>query len=292
MMEQRVRCAAIDAEGLRDGIDEAADARHGFGRQHEDDAADRDHVEEDAENAAAQHRERHVVLRVLHLLGGAVLQLEADVVEEQHRHETEEHGPRRREVGGAEAGDPVLDAVDDHRDREEAEDEDAHEGADVRDPLALTQRDDRDADRDPDEDELEEVVAERAVPDVEDVRAPGVGRDEGERAADPERVRDPVEDRRDTPVQSAEGELDPLVRATLHRERAPDLRHHEHVRRHEEQRERHEPEEALGAVRRDRAERVQPDECADREEDHVEPPQRFDELALLLLRERRRVDGV
>ena len=47
-----------------------------------------------------------------------------------------------------------------------------------------------------------------------------------------------------------------------------------------------------GPFRCDRAERVEPDERADREEDHVEAPQRLDELALLLLRERRRVDGV
>ena len=109
------------------------------------------------------------LLRVVHLLGGAVLQLEADVVEEQHRHEAEEDRARRRQVAGAEAGDAVLDPVDEHGDREEAEHDDAHERADVRDPLAVAQRDDRDADRDPDEDELEEVVAEGAVADAEDV---------------------------------------------------------------------------------------------------------------------------
>ena len=43
-----------------------------------------------------------------------------------------------------------------------------------------------------------------------------------------------------------------------------------------------EPEEALRAVRRDGAERVEPDERADREEHHVEPAQRLDQLALLL----------
>ena len=42
------------------------------------------------------------LLRVVHLLGGAVLQLEADVVEEQHRHEAEEDRARRRHVAEAE----------------------------------------------------------------------------------------------------------------------------------------------------------------------------------------------
>ena len=40
-----------------------------------------------------RRRARHVVLRVLHLLGGAVLQLEADVVEQQQRDEREEDAP-------------------------------------------------------------------------------------------------------------------------------------------------------------------------------------------------------
>src|SRR3954469_19576724 len=89
----------------------------------------------------------------------------------------------------------------------------------VRDPLPVAERDDRDADRDPDEDELVEVVAEAAVADREDVRRPGVLRDECERAADPERIRHPVEDRRETALEAAERELGPLVRAALLRER-------------------------------------------------------------------------
>ena len=50
----------------------------------------------------------HVALRILHLLGGAVLELEADVVEEQQRHEAEEDGPRRAQSRGGESGDAVL----------------------------------------------------------------------------------------------------------------------------------------------------------------------------------------
>ena len=47
--QQRVRGAAVDAERLRDGVDEAADAGDVLARQHEHDAEDRDHVEQHAE---------------------------------------------------------------------------------------------------------------------------------------------------------------------------------------------------------------------------------------------------
>ena len=58
----------------------------------------------------------HVLLRVLHLLGRAVLQLEADVVEQQQRHEAEEHRELERvEVAGRVAVDAVLDRVDERR---------------------------------------------------------------------------------------------------------------------------------------------------------------------------------
>src|SRR5581483_1108798 len=112
---------------------------------------------------------------------------------------------------------------------------------------------------------------------------------EGERAADPERVRHPVEDRGDATVEAPERQLRPLVRAALHRVGGADLRHQEHVGGDEEDRREHEPEEALRAVLRDGPERVEADERADREEHHVEPAQRLDQLALLLEGERRRL---
>ena len=185
-----------------------------------------------------------------------------------------------------EAGRAVLEPVDDDRDREEPEHDGAQDGAEVRDLLSVAQRDDRDADRDPDEYQLERVVAERRRAELEHVRAPRVVRDERERAADPERVRDPVQDRRDAAVHAAERHLRPLVRPALLRERASHLGHEEHVRGHEDDREHDEPEESLGPVRRDRAERVEPDERTDGEEDHVETAERLDELALLVQRKR------
>src|SRR5204863_5786720 len=83
-------------------------------------------------------------------------------------------------------------------------------------------------------------------------------------------------------VEAAEGHLHPLIRTALLRERGADLGHHEHVRRNEDDREQDQPEEALGPVRGDRAERVEPDERADGEEHHVEAAQRLDQLALLV----------
>ena len=101
-------------------------------------------------------------LGVDHLLGGAVLELEADVVEENQRCQCEEDGERGLHVTGGEAGDAVLDRIDDERDREEPEHEHARDRAGVRDPLALLDRGDRHTDREPDEEELEDVVTGRA----------------------------------------------------------------------------------------------------------------------------------
>jgi hypothetical protein len=166
---------------------------------------------------------------------------------------------------------------------------DAEQRTEVGDVLAVPQRRDRHADRDPDERELERVVAHRAVADLEHLAAPRRRGDERERAADPERVRHPVEDRGDPAVEAAEGELHPLVRPALLREGASDLGHQEHVRGDEQQGEDDQPGEALRAVRGDRPEGVEADERADGEEHHVEPAQRLDELALLLQSELRRV---
>jgi hypothetical protein len=141
-----------------------------------------------------------------------------------------------------------------------------------------------------DEEQLEEVVRDRAGADIGEVvaRVPGRRGDERKRAADPERVRDPVEDRRDAGVEAPEGELGPLVRATLLGERAADLRHDEHVGEDERDGEHDQPGEALPSRRRHQPERVQADERADQEEQHVEAPQRLDQLALLLQRQLRR----
>jgi hypothetical protein len=60
-------------------------------RQHQEDPEDRDHVAEDAEHGTLEDRDRDIALWVLHLLGGAVLELEPDVVDEQHGHQPDEH---------------------------------------------------------------------------------------------------------------------------------------------------------------------------------------------------------
>ena len=138
-------------------------------------------------------------------------------------------------------------------------------------------------------DELEDVVAGRRRPDVEDVRPPRIGRDERQRAADPERVGDPIEDRGDAGVQPAERHLRPLVWATFLRECRPDLGHEQHVRDDEHNSEDDEPEETLWAVVRHLPEGVEPDERTDREEDHVETAERLDQLRLLLDGQHRRL---
>ena len=259
-------------------------------REHEQDAEDRDRVEQNAGDGAADDRDRHVPMRIHHLLGRAVLELEADVVEEEVRDEAEEHGRGGRQVAGRDAVCAVLRRIDDRRDREEAEHEYPREAARGRDPFPLLQSRDRDPDREPDEEQLEDIVAHRAEADVgQHARAPGISGDERERAADPERVRHPVEDRGDARVEAAEGHLRPLVGTTLLRERAADLGHHERVGQHEGKRQHDEPGESLSAGAGDQAKRVEPDEGADREEEHVEAPQRLLQLRLLRESQGRRV---
>ena len=189
-------------------------------RQHRHDAEDRDGVGDRGDDRALGNRAGHVALRVLHLLGRAVLQLEADEPEDQQRHQADEDPGRGREVAEAVAVHAVLDRVHDHRQREEPEHQEPHDRAGVRDPLAVLQRHDRHADADPDEDELERVVADGAAADAVDVGAPGVGGDEAERSAHPERVCHPVQDGADAGRQPAPGQLHPLVRAALLREGA------------------------------------------------------------------------
>jgi hypothetical protein len=116
----RARLIAVDAEHLVDGVHEAADAGDLRRRQHRHDAKDRDGVGDRGDHRALGNRAGHVALGVLHLLGRAVLQLEADVVEEEHRHERDEQRVGRREVAGRRHAQAVLERVDDRRDREQA----------------------------------------------------------------------------------------------------------------------------------------------------------------------------
>ncbi len=150
--------AAVDGEDGLHRVDEAAEVRDLARRQHEQDHQHRDAVEEDRGGRGAQDRERHVPLRVDHLLARRVRQLEADEVEEQHRHRGDEDRVGRLERAGAEAVHAVLERVDQDRDREEREQDHPRERADRRDPLADVEREDRAPHREPDEAEQEHVA--------------------------------------------------------------------------------------------------------------------------------------
>ncbi len=302
-LDEHVRRAAVDvAEHHVGRAHEAVDALDLAGGQDDEDAEDRQRVEDHRGDRAVDDRLRHVLLRIDHLLGRAVRELEAHVVEEQQRHDAQEHqrargrGGAGDEVAEAEAVDAVLERVDEHGEREEQEHEGPADGAEVRDPLAPVERRDGDDDADPDEDELEEQVDDRRVTEerdlgtaeVDEVLRERAARQEAERASDPERVRDPVEHGAEAGRQAPVAELHPLVRAALLGERRAQLAHDERVGQEEENREDGDPEERLGAERRDLAERVDADHRADREEQHVHAPQALLELALLLERKRRR----
>ena len=133
-----------------------------LGGKHEEDAEDRDGVEDEPDDRATSDRHWDVSLRVDHLLRGAVLEFETDVIEQNQWHEGEEYGTGRLEVGRRNPVDAVLEAVDHDRQREEAEHDDAHEPSGRGNPLAVAERRDRHDDREPDERQLEDVVVPRA----------------------------------------------------------------------------------------------------------------------------------
>lgn len=93
-------------------------------------AEERHAVGERGDDAAREDRPGHVALRILHLLGCAVLELEADAGEDQERHERDERLRRRLEVARAVAVQTVLDRIDHDRDGEEDQHHEAHEHSD------------------------------------------------------------------------------------------------------------------------------------------------------------------
>ena len=96
---------------------------------------------------------------------------------------------------------------------------DPHQGADRRDPLADAEGQDRRPHREPDEGEREQVLPD-AGQRREEVAERGDGEDR-QHAAEPDRVREPVEDRVDRGGEAPERELDPDVGAALLGEREP-----------------------------------------------------------------------
>ena len=178
----------------------------------------------------------------------------------------------------------MLDRVDEHREGEEREHADPNHGAHIGNPLAPAQRHDGDANREPDEDQLEQVAAEGGVTDLLDVKTPGRCSRQRQRAADPDRVGHPVEDRAQAGRQSPPGQLHPLIGAALLCKGGAQLGHHQCVGQQEHDGEDGDPGEGRCAVARHLAQRVQPDEGTDGEEQHVETAQALDELLLLLQR--------
>ncbi len=91
-----------------------------------------------------------------------------------------------------------------------------------------------------------------------------------ERAADPDRIREPVEDGVDTRDEAPECEPCPDVAAALLGEGGTELGRQEGVGDEEQDGQDEQPGEALGAVRGDLPERVDADDGADQEEVDVE----------------------
>ena len=228
----------------------------------------------------------HVLLRVLHLIAGRVRELEADVVEEEHGDEDDEKAVGRREVAARRQAEPVRDGVDEGGDREAAQQDHPAPRAGCRDPFADAEREDRRPDAEPDVDQADCVPQETARGDVEEVDVDGLEREQGERAADPHGIREPVEDGVDAGRESPPGESRPDVRPALVGERGAELCGQERVRDEEQHGEHEQPREALCAVRSNLAERVDTDDRADQEEVDVEAVEVLLEFGLFLGRHR------
>ncbi len=233
---------------------------------------------------AAEDGEGHVLLGVGHLVAGGVGQFEADVVEHQDRHQSDEARVRRREVAGSEAVQAVLDPVDHDGDGEQAEEDETAPGADGGNPLADVEGEDRGEYADPDEHQGEDVEG-RCAQVLAVVEEGGEGRDGGdrERAAQPHRVGDPVKEVVDGAREAAEGPAGPDVGTALFGERGPELRgqqrggHEEHDGQHDE------PGERLGTGRGHRADGVHADDGAQEEEEDVEAAEVLAQLLPLRL---------
>ena len=95
---------------------------------------------------------------------------------------------------------------------------------------------------------------------------------------------EPVDERIDATDEAAERKLRPHVRPALVGERRAELGGEERIGNEEDGHQEDQPREALGALARHGSDRVEPDERADEEEEHVEAPEVLLELRLLLER--------
>ena len=100
------------------------------------------------------------------------------------------------------------------------------------------------------------------------------GRDgeDRQRAADPDRVGDPVQHRIDRRDEAAEGQPRPHVGAALLRESRAELRRQQRVGEEEENGQEDEPGKRLWPLARRLADRVHADQRADEEEQDIEAP--------------------
>ncbi len=213
---RRRRCRRRDVR-----LHEPADAGELVGGDHGQEGEDRQQIAAGGDGRGAPEGGGHVALRVVHLLAGGVRGLEADVGEQQDGDEGEEAGRGRGEPCVGEPLEAVFDAVEHGGEGEQREGEDLHQRAGRGDPLASAQGDDGREDGGPDEQQLERVVGEGAGAEGEDEAVPGLGGEEDQGAAEPDRVGDPVEQRRERGRRPAEGEFHPYVGAALLGNAAP-----------------------------------------------------------------------
>jgi hypothetical protein len=261
------------------------------------DDQDADHgqgVQRHAGHRGAGDPERHVTLRVGHLLAGAAGQLEADEVEQQHADEEHETTLGQLVAARAQAVRPVLEREDDDREGEHAKQEEPGEGSGRGQPLGLAERHDGGQDRQPDEREGDDEPQRRGhVRAMVEEHLDGGDATDSQRAADPHRVGDPVQEVVDRPGQMPEGQPGPVVRAALLREGRAQLGEQQRLRHEEHHREDHHPGESLAAALCHVGDGVHADDGADQEEQDVEaaevPPQL---LPLDGSRNGRRVQGV
>ena len=282
MVEERRRATKHAARCVLISRDESGHVAELIGREDQDHTGDWNRVGKKGDDARDVDRERDVFLRVLHLLAGVGLELEADPLEDDYADDPDQDRRVRREEATDAAVEPVLNARSDDQDREEGQQSEPDDGAEVRHPLHIAKRQDVHRHGDPDEQDADHRLGELVA--TEAASPEGVQSSDGcgsEGAAQPDRVAQPIKDSDHRAGEVPVCEANPVIGRALGREGGAQLGGDQSVGNEEGQAGHDEPEDGLGAVRRRLADSVQGHDRADREEDHVEAEERLFELAFL-----------
>ncbi|SKV48144.1 Uncharacterised protein [Mycobacteroides abscessus subsp. abscessus] len=193
-------------------------------------------------------------MRIDHLFGRVRGHFKTQEIEDNHGYHRNESRIGPGEVAGVHGLQTVLVRIDDHRRDEQPQQGDTCGGAHQKDP---SPKPDTGADhtrRTPYEDGGGHPFPQTRQREEELFK--GDHRDDAERATDPHRIGDPVEELIDTCGELAERKLGPHIGAALLRESRPQFRGEQPVRQEEDDCDQRHPQEPLRPIGADRAQGV------------------------------------